>query len=39
VEYASVEEAKAVVDKQQEVVLDGCNLFVGYSYNKTLQGL
>jgi len=30
VEYASVSEAKAVLDKQEKIVLDGYTLFIDY---------
>jgi len=38
VEYASVDDAKAVADKREEFVLDGRSLLIGYSLRKTLQG-
>ena len=36
-EYSSLDEAKAAFDK--EVVLDGRNLFISYSFRKSMQGM
>ncbi|XP_065889936.1 nucleolin-like isoform X2 [Dysidea avara] len=38
VEYSSVDEAKAVFDKQEEMVLDGRVLHINYSSRKIKQG-
>ena len=34
VHYSTIDEAKAVFDKQEDIVLDGCSLFVEYSFPK-----